>query len=413
MSTPDLKALLVAAQGLLSFGCSVLPVTADKKPVIRSWKQYQTTPATQADIEAWFKDGALGGQVTGIGIILGEVSGDLVVRDFDDPDSYARWKAAHPELAATLPAVQTGRGFHVYARILDCKTRKLGDGELRANGAYVVAPPSMHLSGLVYKWIIPLPKEQLQVLDAKVFLESPNLDIHKSHNAIWRVCPEDPASPESPETPVHLDSPRPLDTLKALNALDNPETLAALVYGKETDRFISEAIRASVPKGVGRRNDGIFEFARRLKAHRDLANLKGLELRTATEWWFEAARKTVSTKDWDTTWADFLHAWSRVTTPYGKSMEAVIEQARQEPDPDCSAQFESTQTLLLIRICKVLQKLAGDNPFYLSARAAGEAIHLDKDTSNKRIGLLRETGILDRITKGHTGRSSEYRYLGD
>jgi hypothetical protein len=415
MNATNHNSLLIAAQDLLARGYSVLPVTTNKKPALRSWKKYQTTRATQPEIASWFSEDALDRRVTGLGVILGEVSGDLAVRDFDDPLAYATWKETHPELAIILPTVQTGRGFHVYARIPSCKTTPLGNGELRANGAYVVAPPSRHSSDVDYKWIISFQNTEIPIVDAAVFLESPTPAIHRRHEAIWRECPvspEDPESLESHESPMHLDSPGFHDTLDAPEALDIPEVPEDLVYGKKLNRCIRDAIKASVPKGVGGRNNGIFEFARRLKAQKDLAKLDGLELRPAVEWWFEAARKIVRTKDWDTTWSDFLAGWPKVKTPFGESMEAVIEQARQEPDPECVTKCQSQETRLLIRICKVLQRRAGDAPFFLAARAAGEATGLDKDTANKRLGLLRETGILELVKKGHTGRASEYRYIG-
>ena len=63
--------------------------------------------------------------------------------------------AKHGALPRTA-IVKTGRGWHLYfampagcARI-PCSTR---DGlDVRADGGYVVAPPSVHLSGHIYTW---------------------------------------------------------------------------------------------------------------------------------------------------------------------------------------------------------------------------------------------------------------------
>lgn len=422
MTVPDYSRLLSAANDYLSRSWSVLPVTKDKKPALKSWKRLQSAPPDLAELGTWFTVDAFGGYVAGLGIILGDVSGGLAVRDFDDPDAYEAWKAQFPESAAILPTVQTGRGFHVYARIPGCKTRKLGDGELRAERAYVVAPPSMHASGAEYNWINPLPDGEVPIVDESLFLEKIDTDRHKNPNDIWREGregPELPATPEtrgSPASPVDLELLASLDSLVVRGGHVAPASLVvpeALVYKEDTSLYIHNAITASLPKGVGGRNDAIFEFARRLKAINELAQCNGLQLRTAMEWWFKAARGIIGTKDWDESWSDFLHAWDNVKTPFGESMQAALETARKSPIPSCAVHFEAEPTRLLVRICRELQRRNNGNPFFLDCRNAGEAIGTNKDSAMKRLRLLVKTGVLIRIKKGHTGRASEYLYTGD
>lgn len=145
--------LLDAALGFHQLGWSVLPVDIHKKPVVRGWKRYQSEQADADQLTQWFTPGASGGRIEGVAVILGQVSGDLVVRDFDTADGYALWSEKHPELVDVLPTVKTARGHHVYARIAGCRTLKFPDGELRADGAYVVAPPSRHIAGVTYTWL--------------------------------------------------------------------------------------------------------------------------------------------------------------------------------------------------------------------------------------------------------------------
>jgi len=104
---------------------------------------------------------------TGVAIICGAISGGLVVCDFDDDRAYARWVTSNYALAETLPSVKTSRGYHLYARCDDKKTRTLADGELRGEGAYVVAPPSLHPTGWRYEWT------------ARPFGEIPSVDVRE------------------------------------------------------------------------------------------------------------------------------------------------------------------------------------------------------------------------------------------
>lgn len=416
MTAPDYTRLLSAAKDYLRRGFSVLPVSIGKKPALKSWKRLQSTPVDLAELGTWFTVDAFGGSVAGLGIILGDVSGGLAVRDFDDPDAYEAWKAQFPEFAVILPTVQTGRGFHVYARIPGCKTRKLGNGELRAKGSYVVAPPSIHASGAEYNWIAPLPVGKIPIVDESLFLEEIDTDRHKSHKAIWRESLELPGTPAAPmphDSLVSPGTPESPGSHEAHGDLGNPAPLESPVYGKEVDAFVHEAIQASLPKGVGKRNDAIFDFARRLKAHQELAGYEGLQLRTAMEWWFKAARGIIGTKDWDESWSDFLHAWDSVRTPFGESIQAVLDKARVASNPKCAAQFSAEPTKLLVRLCRELQLRSGDQPFFLDCRTAGKAIGTNKDSAHKRIRHLVQMGILECISKGHTGRASEYRYLSD
>jgi hypothetical protein len=105
-----------------------------------------------------------------LGILTGHESG-LVVLDVDGMDGKASLQAltaAHGSLPKTLCA-KTGRmgtdgkraGAHYYFRApvgvpIRNSAGVLGKGlDIRADGGYVVAPPSLHPSGLLYEWLAP------------------------------------------------------------------------------------------------------------------------------------------------------------------------------------------------------------------------------------------------------------------
>lgn len=92
-----------------------------------------------------------------IGIVTGAVSG-LFVLDVDlrhgGDETLAQMERQYGALPRTAK-VRTGGGWHYYFRHPGGEVRsgKLGPGiDLKADGGYVVAPPSLHASGQSYEW---------------------------------------------------------------------------------------------------------------------------------------------------------------------------------------------------------------------------------------------------------------------
>ena len=87
-----------------------------------------------------------------VGLVTGAASG-LVVVDCDTPEAVAQWEEAHQPW--TVQAT-TGKGAHYYyahpGRPMSNRARMIEGVDLRGDGGYVVAPPSVHVSGKVYEW---------------------------------------------------------------------------------------------------------------------------------------------------------------------------------------------------------------------------------------------------------------------
>lgn len=139
-----------------------MPLRPASKESIGRWKQYYDRGATPPPI----KEGQ------NWGLLLGTPSDGLACRDFDGlagQDAYQSWAAEYPAEAATWPTVKTGNGWHLYFHmktedIIKRTFIKLGDGELRLNRCYNVAPPSTHPSGRPYSWTVEPSDEGMRLL---------------------------------------------------------------------------------------------------------------------------------------------------------------------------------------------------------------------------------------------------------
>jgi len=151
-SFPSTQDLLDAALQYAGRGWRVFPLRPNAKtPLIKGG--YKAATVAPSVIERWWHKWPM----ANIGIATGAPSG-LVVLDIDGEAGLATLKRLvidHWPLLKT-GTVKTSRGWHLYFN-LDIKDHALkcssGDGlDVRANGGYVVAPPSVHESGFVYRW---------------------------------------------------------------------------------------------------------------------------------------------------------------------------------------------------------------------------------------------------------------------
>lgn len=135
------------------------------------WRVYISRRSTSAERERWwptvqrYRSRAGEGDSHNIGIVTGRVS-NLLVIDIDDEETYALLLSKLPYLADDF-TVKSGRGYHIYMRPDTSENIKTStfkyNGKLhhiKAEGGYVVAPPSTHYSGLTYSLIADPPSEE-------------------------------------------------------------------------------------------------------------------------------------------------------------------------------------------------------------------------------------------------------------
>lgn len=139
-------------------GFAVFPLKyRDKVPLTRNGCKDATTDAAQ--IKAWWQKYPN----ANIGLATGAVSQNVFVIDLDiDEDrgidgyhSLEDWQREHGDFPETWTAITGRGGYHLYYRGNGKIKNRAGiiDGvDIRGNGGYVVAPPSIHKNGNRYEW---------------------------------------------------------------------------------------------------------------------------------------------------------------------------------------------------------------------------------------------------------------------
>jgi hypothetical protein len=399
-------------------GWSVIPIQPGEKLPLGNmpWGEYRQTRSTKRKIEQWFDVES----PPSIGIVLGRVSGGLAVRDFDILDAYDAWMFDHQELANLLPTVRTSRGRHVYfrtdPRLIDKLSGRRGtsrldfvDGELHAGG-YVLAPPSVHPSGEDYRWLW----NNRSVPFLRDLPGSGLVSAERGRPGAWvdkKPKPTQPTHGLSPLDPPASSAP---SCVLCVNPADQmpPSNGSA----QRIDSSIEKAITSTLPDGPTRREKMLFNFARALKAIPALANQPAQALREQVREWHRRALPFIGTKEFDETWFAFLRAWDRVKFPSGQSPAAIaIAAVGAMPVPKCAECYESQGVRLLVSICRELQRLSGDAPFFLSSGFAAKQLDVTKTTAWKWLDGLVADGVLQVIEIGtlRGRKATTWRYLGD
>ena len=151
-----MRSVSEAVQDYMRLGWSIIPTRpGDKRPLVR-WDEFQHRRPGETETCDWFRTWP----DAGIGIVTGTVSG-LVVLDVDvrhgGDVALQQLEREHARLPTTVECWTGGGGRHLYfAHPGGFVRNKVGLApgiDIRADGGYVVAPPSLHASGLRYVWV--------------------------------------------------------------------------------------------------------------------------------------------------------------------------------------------------------------------------------------------------------------------
>ena len=138
----------------------VIPLQKDKKPFLK-WQDYQRRKATADEIKQWWSKypNAM------IGIVTGQISGLFVV-DCDSEEGFDAVQKLLPD-SLDIPTARTPRGgWHLYFQYPTNSTLTVKSGimpgvDIRGEGGYIVAAPSMNGNGKGYQWLDGLSLDQV------------------------------------------------------------------------------------------------------------------------------------------------------------------------------------------------------------------------------------------------------------
>lgn len=138
----------------VDLGWSILPVRPDdKRPYMTNWLQYQKTRADRDLVTSWFSSLSN----AGVGLVTGRISGVVVLDvEHDCPIPIEDILRKYP---TGMISKSGGGGRHLFYNYprgvgrISNRVRIFEGADLRADGGFIVLPPTLHPSGGRYEWL--------------------------------------------------------------------------------------------------------------------------------------------------------------------------------------------------------------------------------------------------------------------
>lgn len=352
-----------------------------------------------------------------IGVALGAVSGGLVAVDIDDDQLVKPFLAANPSLEGTL-RTHGARGEVFWLRMrgnYPAKTVKLlthaGEeaGEWRAgkNTQSIIAGihPKTGKPYQVVNMARPLEVDFASIVWPDAIANPPTLN-----SQLPITDTEEPDDTEDTEETDEVCVSEP-----ACLGVSSVSSVSSWLFSVHS---VEDALRVSTPSSEHQNYRCALILARAVKAleaqtgkpftpdqHRDIHN----------EWLTRAApflRPGQSTEEY---FMEYLNAYRLAKYPLGSmSVAQAIKAARENPlSPDALPWAENADLRLLVAVCRELQKIAGEEPFFLSARTVMRIFNQDTHaTGAKWLRSLCVMEVLEEVKKGTGKRATRYLYKG-
>ena len=129
-----------------------------KKDDTFKWGEFQKRRPATAEVRKWFGNGAK----HNIAVVCGQVSGGLVVLDCDSEERFYELalviceKLGIDDTLDFTRVSKTGKGYHIWLFVKEpVRSTKFPKLDIKAEGSYIVAPPSLHPNGNYYEFLNP------------------------------------------------------------------------------------------------------------------------------------------------------------------------------------------------------------------------------------------------------------------
>lgn len=174
MAEEVLSDLGMAALRYVELGFAVIPLHArEKKPAAKHGLNNWTDNPEQ--VRMWWGENP----ECNVGIVCGQVSHGLLVIDCDMDEASGKdgcatldeWETTHGELPPTCCAVTGSGGMHYLYRTgqsVRPSANAKSAVDIRCEGSYIVAPPSVHPNGTRYRWEVAPWEREVADADANV-----------------------------------------------------------------------------------------------------------------------------------------------------------------------------------------------------------------------------------------------------
>jgi hypothetical protein len=131
----------------------------EKSDASFKWGEFQKRIPTDAETKKWFGNGTQ----HNIAVVCGSISSNLVILDCDTENIFYELaiiicdKLGIDDILDFTRVSKTGKGYHIWLFVKEpVQSHKFPKLDIKAEGGYIVAPPSLHPSGNHYEFINPL-----------------------------------------------------------------------------------------------------------------------------------------------------------------------------------------------------------------------------------------------------------------
>ena len=374
-----------------------------------------------------------------IGVALGAKSGNLIALDVDDDSLVEPYLALNPWLKDTLQTHgRRGRVFWLrMAGDYPAKTKPLetlsgGDaGEWRAgkNCQSIIhgIHPDTGKPYQVVKMAKPLVMDFSSIVWPKEISNPPQLETKLPVNDTERQSYGVTESQSNRETDVTDETDaivcESVSVSKTLSSpfvgtggSDSPPTSFQKKGVDFSKLTIADAVALAMPNRVHQNNDCLFTLGRAVKRLESNSGqtFTPAQLREVfTEWHRQAMpflRKELTRDDYK---IQFMNAYQSAKIPLGEDgVKMAWKRAQESPlPPEAINHFEDADKRLLVALCRELQIIHGQQPFFLSARVVQQLFKLESHIEPARwLRSFCVLKILDEVEKGKGVRASRYRF---